>query len=80
MDDWRRQGQEKFLFGTTLIHQKYVPYSERWEHDHCSFCYRKLSVAGGDVDTGYCTTDQYYWICEECFADFRHEFQWTVRK
>ena len=28
---------------------------------------------------GYTTTDDYHWICEPCFEDFREQFKWTVR-
>ena len=59
--------------------------SERpdWDHDHCSFCQRHISVplAADDpdaVDRGYSTEDSYHWVCEACFADFRSRFGWTV--
>lgn len=28
---------------------------------------------------GYVTADDaYHWLCEQCFADFREKFNWTV--
>jgi hypothetical protein len=27
---------------------------------------------------GYTTTDDYHWICETCFGDFKHLFEWIV--
>ena len=26
----------------------------------------------------YCTIDNYHWICENCFNDFKDMFKWTV--
>jgi hypothetical protein len=76
-DDWRRNGQE-FLKGVKLIAQDYFLYSSDWDHDHCSFCGAKFSMNEGDLKRGYSTTDSYHWICEECFQDFKEEFDWEV--
>jgi hypothetical protein len=27
---------------------------------------------------GYCTEDEYHWICERCFQDFHKRFNWRV--
>jgi predicted Fe-S protein YdhL (DUF1289 family) len=27
---------------------------------------------------GYCTQDEYHWICDQCFKDFKERFHWTV--
>jgi hypothetical protein len=27
---------------------------------------------------GYATQDDYFWICERCFQDFRDKFRWKV--
>jgi hypothetical protein len=27
---------------------------------------------------GYCTLDDYHWICSECFHDFKELFGWRV--
>jgi len=79
-DDWRRQGQEEYLRGVRLLHMAYVPYRPGWEHDHCEFCYARLSQSEGDLQVGYTTTDHYRWICEDCFADFCDEFEWKVQE
>ena len=31
-----------------------------------------------DLHAGYCTEDEYWWICEACFHDFQDMFQWKV--
>lgn len=77
-DDWRLQGQERFLKGATLCWRTYTPYRPEWDHDHCEFCSRKLSARTGDINEGYSTADGYHWICRDCFADFKDLFEWTV--
>lgn len=79
-DDWRRQGQEKYLHGANLVHQLYAEYRPGWDHDHCEFCGRKLSMSDGDLREGYSTEDCYRWICPTCFMDFQQEFEWTVKE
>lgn len=77
-DDWRRQGQESYLKAKRLYRRSYTPYSQTWDHDHCEFCNAKFSLTGPDLTQGYATADAYYWVCPDCFQDFREEFQWTV--
>jgi hypothetical protein len=40
--DWRLTGQEGYLKGATLVRKPYRVYSEKWEHDHCAFCWAKF--------------------------------------
>ena len=81
-DDWRRQGQESYLKGVTLVRRSYrrYPRNPSWDHDHCEFCWAKFMVEDyPDVlHEGYATEDDYHWICETCFADFRDEFEWRL--
>ncbi|MCH5348206.1 MAG: hypothetical protein J1E40_02690 [Oscillospiraceae bacterium] len=79
MDDWRRNGQEKYLTDTELIFTDiFKRFSDKWEHEHCEFCMEKFSAADNDLHSGYCTSDRLHWICPECFEDFKEEFRWTV--
>jgi hypothetical protein len=76
-------GQEAYLQGRSLTLKIWRPYREGWEHDHCEFCQRHISVplASDDedaVDRGYVTEDDYSWVCETCFADFHVQFGWSV--
>ena len=73
-DDWRRQGQEKYLTGVKFKLKDYKLWSPGWDHDHCEFCGTTLSLNEGDLNKGYSTEDNYRWICEPCFNDFNHEF------
>jgi hypothetical protein len=77
-DDWRRQGQERFLKARRWSFQAYRPYRDGWDHDHCEFCGNKFSNSEGDLHHGYVTEDHYHWVCEPCFADFREEMGWLL--
>jgi hypothetical protein len=83
-NDWRLQGQERYLKGVTLTLRKYERYAPNpsWDHDHCEFCGAKFMVEDvPDVlHEGYCTADQYRWICVGCFTDFREHFEWKVEE
>ena len=46
-------------------------------HAHCEFCWEKALT--DKVCTFYCTEDLQYWICEECFRDFKEKFHWTEK-
>ena len=80
MTDWRLQGQKKYLTGVSLTKRKYRSCREDWEHDHCEFCGAKFSENPDDLSVGYTTADCYYWVCEECYQDFKGRFSWTIRE
>jgi len=77
-NDWRLQGDEECWKNERFFHKKYTPYHENWEHDHCAFCSVKISEYEDDLHEGYCTLDQYHWVCSECFEDFKEMFCWQV--
>lgn len=77
-DDWRLFNQKDFLMNAKLIKMKYSKPSDKWDHDHCSFCWDKFSESDDDLQQGYCTEDGKYWICEECFNDFKDMFHFKV--
>ena len=79
-DDWRRQGQERYLNGLTFSRKEWTQSREDWDHDHCVFCSVKF-MNGNDpehVKEGYTDSEDYYWICDKCFSDFREEFDFRV--
>jgi hypothetical protein len=53
-----------------------------WDHDHCAFCQADFAAVKTDhvcFTAGYVTADDNYtWICQSCFEDFKAEFQWHV--
>ena len=77
-DDWRLNGQEKYLQCKTLYFRKWVAPQKDWDHDHCAFCWEKFSNYPDTLHEGYATHDRYHWICPECFHDFKTIFQWEV--
>ena len=78
-EDWRLQGQGKYLKYKKLIRKKYVKASNTWDHDHCEFCGDKFSESGeDDLRLGYTTLDGYHWICNTCFHDFKKIFAWKL--
>jgi hypothetical protein len=80
--DWRLGGQERYLQGVILVHRKYRQYPKNlnWDHDHCSFCWATFTMS--DIPDahhqGYATEDDYHWVCEQCFEDFKDIFEWEV--
>lgn len=78
-NDWRLTYQEDYLMGKSLKYVKaFKKYSEKWDHEHCSFCWATFSEYENDLHEGYCTLDEKYWVCPTCFEDFKEMFGWTV--
>ena len=77
MDDWRLNGQEEYLLGKHLDHISFIP-NETSDHEHCEFCFCKLGKGQESGGVPYCTDDRYYWICEECYNDFKDRFLWVT--
>ena len=79
-DDWRLQGQEKELMGVTLYFKKYKASNKKSDHDHCEFCWQKFMEYDNPdiIYEGYTTENEYHWICEECYEDFKKMFQWNL--
>lgn len=65
------------MHGVRLISRPYLPFRPGWEHDHCEFCGTKISQHEGDTHFAWSTTDSMYWVCPDCFTDFKNEFAWT---
>ena len=74
INDWRLTNQQDYLESQTLTLKKHDPMI----HDHCEFCLETFGNAG--LDTGYCSDDGYYWVCEQCFEDFKDYFGWCKDK
>jgi hypothetical protein len=80
-DDWRLQGQERYLTGVTLVHRAWRQTRPNWRnHDHCAFCWATIADHDGPgiLREGWTTLDDYHWICDQCFADFRERFSWQI--
>ena len=81
-DDWRLQGQERYLKGATLVRRSYRRYARNpeWDHDHCEFCSAKFMAEDHPdvLHSEYATEDDYRWICDQCYEDFGERFEWKV--
>jgi hypothetical protein len=73
-NDWRLTNQENYLKNKELYHRNYKK-TGSFDHDHCSFCFTNFK---SNEQVGYCTTNYYHWICEECYKDFKNSFNWRV--
>ncbi len=82
-------GQEEYLMGVPLKRKKFrskLPLCLDGEinprkfndHEHCDFCTVKISEYPGDLHEGFCTLDEYIWICPECYEDFKDDFHWRL--
>jgi rubrerythrin len=80
--DWRVNNQERYLKGKAFVKKRYTAASPIWDHDHCAFCWTKLTEneEPGTIQEGYATEDNKDWVCPQCFADFQAEFEWTIRE
>ena len=68
-------GRYELLRGRTFCKKRYQTKSDRWDHDHCEFCWAKFTEdIDGTEHEGFTTTDRYYWICDECFELFKNHF------
>lgn len=74
INDWRLQGQEKYLKGEPLFYKLYADRKTKTNHDHCEFCWVKFSDDSDDLKAAYTTEDDYRWICDKCFDDFKQMF------
>jgi hypothetical protein len=76
--DWRLQGQERYLKGAALTRRRWRESRRGWDHDHCEFCSIKFTDER-DPDAlheGWATVDEYRWICDNCYRDFKERFGW----
>lgn len=79
-DDWRLiRGQDEYLQNMKFHYKEYKKPSERWDHDHCEFCWHTFMENPPDgvedcSKQGYCSIDGEYWVCEKCFKDFTEKF------
>ena len=75
MSDWRLNNQIDYLYKARLKKSVFLPTSGN-DHEHCEFCWDKFGHNA--LKLGYCTLDEYRWICPTCFDDFKEQFQWIV--
>lgn len=81
-NDWRLMGQEDYMQGYEFKYIKFKSQYYKSLHTHCEFCWHKFMENSEGVEDcpsyGYCTLDNMYWVCEDCFGDFREMFHWKL--
>ena len=76
MSDWRLNGQEMYLYGVKLKHMNIKDKLNPSDHEHCEFCLEKISNYTNTIHDAYCTEDEYHWLCDNCYNDFKMRFNW----
>ena len=79
-NDWRLTNQGNYLQGKSFSWKKYFLYRNGWDHDHCEFCFKTFSLLDNPehLSEGYVSKDNYYWICKDCFDDFKELFKLKI--
>jgi hypothetical protein len=80
-NDWRLMGQARYLSGATFHWRTWHETLVGWDHDHCEFCFTKISnrpELSDAVREGYATADQSCWVCATRAADFGDRFSFTL--
>jgi len=78
-DDWRLQGQEKYLYAAHFRWQTYRSPRPDWDHAHWEFCYAKFMEAEApDILWAGFVTENERWVCQDCFHTFQERFAWIV--
>ena len=76
MSDWRLNGQERYLYGVKLKHMNIKDKLNPSDHEHCEFCLEKISNYHNTIHDAYCTEEEYHWVCDNCYNDFKARFNW----
>jgi hypothetical protein len=81
--DWRldtAQGPE-FYSKYSWQFKPWTQTRDHWDHDHCEFCWTEISAISGEdiLNEGWTNEDEYYWICDKCFKDFKELFKWNIK-
>ncbi len=80
-NDWRLRGQEEYMKSLQFEFIQFIPKRGSSVHVHCEFCWHKFMECPENVEDcsnqGFCSVDERYWVCKECFKDFKEMFNWT---
>lgn len=78
-NDWRLRGQEDYM---QEMEFQYIKFCSKGGslHTHCEFCWHKFMEGSEGIKDcspyGYCSLNEKYWVCKECFEDFKDIFHW----
>lgn len=77
INDSRLKGQEKYLINAHFVKALYP--KENNKHNQCEFC-KKFFGETNQLFKGYTTKERNYWICENCFEDFKELLLFKIIK
>ncbi len=46
------------------------------DHTHCAICWKKIGCSDDSRQDGYYCKANSYWLCCECFFDFKKQYKW----
>lgn len=78
VNDWRLNDQMDYLYREELKRSTFKETPQN-DHDHCCFFWETFSECYEDSHEGYCTLDEYLWVCDKCYEDFHDMFEWRVK-
>jgi len=82
-DDWRLDlaRTPEFYAQFEWEFKKWTQTRSNWDHDHCEFCREKIydTEKKKVTNDGWTNRDDYHWICDDCFKDFKQEFKWKIK-
>ena len=82
--DWRLDIAEEpeFYAKYTWQFKRWTKTRGHWDHDHCEFCGIEISgIFGEDIlNEGWANEDEYYWICDKCFNEFKDIYRWKIKQ
>ena len=82
-DDWRLEfGKEPTFYSKfKWSRKKWARTRPNWDHDHCEFCWQKISDIDGEniQHEGWTNDEDTYWVCKSCFEDFKEMYQWDLK-
>ena len=83
-DDWRLDSPGADLAGHTFRWAEWTRPTETWDHDHCEFCWAKITDLPKPVTDGHLyfkcawvTLDQSgtgHWVCPTCLRELASHF------
>jgi hypothetical protein len=82
-DDWRLNfGKEPSFYSQCKWSlKKWTRTRPHWDHDHCEFCWQKISDINRPNSTpeGWADDQEIYWVCKSCFEDFKEMYKWNLK-
>ena len=73
-DFWQKAYDEQMKRGEEYLEGEKI---QHFWHEHCEFCWEKATTDKECVF--YCTKDMRYWVCPDCFKDFKNSFGWVEK-